>query len=57
MWEAARPGGLLRGWDLVLEGLWGGDPAHGAEEHQIMVWEGDRREHGGTHGWGGVSGF
>lgn len=26
-------GGLFRGWDLVLEGLWGGDTAHEAAEH------------------------
>lgn len=56
MWEAAWPGGLFRGWDLVLERLWGGEPARGAGEHQMMVWVRDRREHGGTHGWGGVWG-
>lgn len=53
---SACPGGLVRGWDLVLEGLWGGGSAHGAGEHQMMAWVGDRREHGGTHGWGGVLG-
>lgn len=54
MWEAARPRELFRGWDLVLEGLWGGYPAYGAGEHQMMVWVGDRREHGETGGWWGA---
>jgi len=46
-WETAHPGGLFRGWDSVLEGLRGGDPAHGPGEHQMMCRVGARGEHGG----------
>lgn len=46
-WEAAHPGGLFKGWDSVPEGLRGGEPAHGAREHQMMSWGGGAK---GKHG-------